>query len=69
MGRPRRHAHEDIKIDIAAVGDAMVRAAGEVADGIHVHPLHSVPYLQRQAAAGAGDAARRRPVGPPTTST
>ena len=46
MGRPRRHGHEDVKIDIAAVGDAMVRAAGEVADGIHVHPLHSAPYLK-----------------------
>lgn len=46
MGVPRRHQHEDLKIDIAAVGNAMVRAAGEVADGIHVHPFHSVPYLE-----------------------
>jgi len=48
MGVPRRHAHEDIKLDIAAVGRAMVRAAGEVADGIHVHPFHSVPYLRQR---------------------
>ncbi len=45
MGMPHRHQHEDIKVDIAAVGRAMVRAAGEVADGIHVHPLHSEVYL------------------------
>ena len=40
--------HEDLRIDIAAVNHAMVRAAGEVADGIHVHPLHSVHYLHRR---------------------
>jgi probable F420-dependent oxidoreductase len=48
IGRPRRHAHEDLKVDIAAVGESMVRAAGEVADGVHVHPLHSLPYLSRR---------------------
>jgi probable F420-dependent oxidoreductase len=48
VARPRRHGHEDLRVDIAAVGTAMVRAAGEVADGIHVHPLHSVAYLERR---------------------
>ncbi|MET0145353.1 MAG: TIGR03617 family F420-dependent LLM class oxidoreductase [Ilumatobacteraceae bacterium] len=48
IGQPRRHAHEHIKVDIAAVGDAMVTAAGEVADGIHVHPFHSMHYLRGQ---------------------
>lgn len=43
---PRRHAHEDIKVDVSAVAPWMCRMAGEVADGVHVHPLHSVPYLQ-----------------------
>ena len=33
------------KIDISAVNPWMLRMAGEVADGIHVHPLHSIPYL------------------------
>ncbi|MDH4364054.1 MAG: LLM class flavin-dependent oxidoreductase, partial [Acidimicrobiia bacterium] len=42
--RPRSHEHGDIKIDISAVGPYMTRAAGEVADGIHVHPFHSIPY-------------------------
>jgi probable F420-dependent oxidoreductase len=35
----------DIPVYISAVGPWMTRMAGEVADGIHVHPLHSVPYL------------------------
>lgn len=33
------------KVDISAVNPWMLRMAGEVADGIHVHPFHSVPYL------------------------
>ena len=33
------------KIDISAVNPWMLRMAGEVADGVHVHPLHSMPYL------------------------
>jgi len=43
--KPRGHEFGDIKVDISAVGPYMTRAAGEVADGIHVHPFHSVPYL------------------------
>jgi len=43
---PRRHEHGDIKVDISAVGPWMCRMAGEVADGIHVHPLHSTTYLR-----------------------
>jgi len=48
MAKPRRHDHEQLAVDIAAVGPAMVKAAGEVADGIHVHPLHSVHYLHHR---------------------
>jgi probable F420-dependent oxidoreductase len=59
---PRRHLHEDIKLDISAVGPVMCRLAGELADGIHVHPLHSVDYLHNRllpaVAEGAGSAAR-----------
>lgn len=44
---PRKHEYTDIKVDISAVGPYMTRAAGEVADGIHVHPFHSVPYLEQ----------------------
>lgn len=35
----------DPPIDIAAVNPWMWRMAGEVADGVHVHPLHSIGYL------------------------
>jgi probable F420-dependent oxidoreductase len=59
---PRRHAHGDIAVDISAVGPWMCRMAGEVADGIHVHPLHSVQYLDGRllpsVAAGAARAGR-----------
>lgn len=41
------HSYGDIKLDISAVGPFMTRTAGEVADGVHVHPLHSIPYLDK----------------------
>ena len=34
------------KVDVSAVNPWMLRMAGEVADGIHIHPLHSMPYLR-----------------------
>ncbi|MGH9057588.1 MAG: TIGR03617 family F420-dependent LLM class oxidoreductase [Acidimicrobiales bacterium] len=59
---PRRHHHGDIKVDISAVAPWMCAMAGEVADGIHVHPLHSVPYLRNRllpaVAKGAARAGR-----------
>src|SRR5581483_9221048 len=59
---PTRHDHEDIRIDISAVGPVMTRLAGELADGIHVHPLHSMHYIQERllpsVAAGATAAGR-----------
>jgi alkanesulfonate monooxygenase SsuD/methylene tetrahydromethanopterin reductase-like flavin-dependent oxidoreductase (luciferase family) len=48
MWAPRRHQWGDVKVDISAVGPWMCRMAGEVADGIHVHPFHSVHYLQNR---------------------
>ena len=39
-------AQPDIRISLAGVGSRMARAAGEVADGFHVHPLHSPDYLR-----------------------
>ena len=38
--------HPLIPIYLAAVGPGMVRLAGEVADGLVVHPLHSRAYLE-----------------------
>ena len=41
---PIEHPH--IPISLAGVNPRMCRAAGEVADGFHVHPMHSVGYLK-----------------------
>ncbi len=38
--------HPEIPIYLAGVKPLMCRTAGEVADGFHVHPLHSVRYLK-----------------------
>jgi probable F420-dependent oxidoreductase len=52
----------DPAIDIAAVNPWMLRMAGEVADGIHVHPLNTPTYLRDtvmpNVAAGADRAGR-----------
>nr|WP_267887737.1 TIGR03617 family F420-dependent LLM class oxidoreductase [Mycolicibacter sinensis] len=52
----------DPKVDIAAVNPWMLRMAGEVADGVHVHPLGEPGYLARhvvpKVAEGAGRAGR-----------
>jgi probable F420-dependent oxidoreductase len=56
--------HPDIPISLAGVGERMARAAGEVADGFHVHPLHSPGYLRdvvRPAVAEGARAAGRDP--------
>jgi len=45
MWSPGPIAHPDIPIYLAAVRPWMLRAAGEVADGIHVHPFHSRRYI------------------------
>ena len=37
----------DPKIDVAAVNPWMLRMAGEVADGVHIHPLGEPGYLAR----------------------
>ncbi len=46
--RPPAHDHGEIPIDISAVGPWMTRMAGREADGVHVHPLHSLHYLQHR---------------------
>lgn len=38
--------HPDIPIYIAGVNEHLCRLAGEVCDGFHVHPFHSVQYLE-----------------------
>ena len=55
---PRPHGFT-VPIDIAAVGPWMCRMAGEVADGIHVHPLHSMPYLRDRLLPAVAEGAAR----------
>jgi probable F420-dependent oxidoreductase len=56
--------HPSIPVYLAAVNVGMCRAAGSVADGVHVHPLHTVRYLREvihpAIAAGAAKAGRKR---------
>jgi probable F420-dependent oxidoreductase len=53
----------DPPIDVAAVNPWMLRMAGEVADGVHVHPLNTPVYLREtvlpELAAGAARSGRR----------
>src|SRR3984893_15863088 len=52
----------DPKVDIAAVNPWMLGMAGEVADGVHIHPLGEPGYINRHAlpniAEGAAKAGR-----------
>jgi len=60
---PPRHDWEDVKVDISAVGPLMCRVAGELCDGVHVHPMHSMHYLETRMlpalAEGAAKAGRK----------
>jgi probable F420-dependent oxidoreductase len=51
-----------IPIYIAGVNEGLARLAGELCEGFHVHPFHSVPYLNQvvrpQVAAGAAKTGR-----------
>lgn len=52
----------DPKVDVAAVNPWMLRMAGEVADGVHIHPIGDPGYIARHVvpnvAAGAERAGR-----------
>jgi probable F420-dependent oxidoreductase len=54
--------HPRIPVYIAGVNDYMCRLAGELCDGFHIHPLHSVEYLREfvlpRVARGAESAGR-----------
>ena len=56
---PPMHDYGDIKVDLAAVGPYMTRVAGEVADGVHVHPWHSMPYIENRLLPAVGEGAAR----------
>jgi probable F420-dependent oxidoreductase len=59
---PGRLDHHDPPVDVAAVNPWMLAMAGEVADGVHIHPLGNARYLADIAlpalATGAGRAGR-----------
>ncbi len=46
MWSPGPIDHPAPAIDVAAVGPYMLRMAGELCDGVHIHPLHSMKYLE-----------------------
>jgi probable F420-dependent oxidoreductase len=50
-------APPDPKVDVAAVNPWMLRMAGEVADGVHVHPLGEPGYLTRHVVPNVADGA------------
>ncbi len=47
------------KIFVAAVGAWMCRMAGEVCDGIHIHPMHSVKYIEEVVKPNVAEGLRR----------
>ena len=49
----------DPKVDIAAVNPWMLRMAGEVADGVHVHPIGEPGYLRRHVLPGIAQGAAK----------
>jgi probable F420-dependent oxidoreductase len=62
--RPAPHEHGDIRVDVSAVGPWMTTMAGAVADGVHVHPLHSLHYLEHRllpAVRAGADSVERDP--------
>jgi probable F420-dependent oxidoreductase len=59
MWSPPRHEFEDIKIDISAVGPYMCKVAGELCDGLHVHPMHSMPYIENRLLPAVKEGAER----------
>lgn len=60
---PLPHDYQDVRIDMSAVNPLMLKVTGEVADGLHVHPMHSMPYIENRVipavTEGAEQAGRR----------
>ncbi len=57
---PGPNAQPEIPIYLAGVNPRMCRAAGEAADGFHVHPMHTVPYLKEVVRPALDEGARTR---------
>ena len=52
--------HPDIPIYLAGVNPLMCKAAGEVADGFHAHPMHTIGYLNEVVKPAIEEGARTR---------
>jgi probable F420-dependent oxidoreductase len=59
MWSPGPISFPDPPIDVAAVNPWMLRMAGEVADGLHVHPLNTPTYLRETVLPELGAGAAR----------
>jgi probable F420-dependent oxidoreductase len=46
---PPHHEYSNIPIYVAGVNKHIAQLAGELCDGFHVHPFHSVKYLRESA--------------------
>ena len=57
---PGRIDNPKIPIYVAGVNRGMYRVAGEVGDGLHVHPLHTVRYLKEVMSPGLSAGLARR---------
>ncbi|MGH9041855.1 MAG: TIGR03617 family F420-dependent LLM class oxidoreductase [Acidimicrobiia bacterium] len=56
---PGRIVHDHPTIDVAGVNPWMLRMAGEVADGLHVHPLNHPAWLRDTVLAAVAEGAAR----------
>jgi probable F420-dependent oxidoreductase len=59
MWSPGPIEHPNVPIYVAAVRPWSCRMAGEVADGIHVHPFHSMKYLDEVVLPAIGEGAAK----------
>jgi probable F420-dependent oxidoreductase len=50
--------HPDVPVYIAGVGPYLSALAGEICDGFHVHPFHTVRYLDQVVLPNMSDAAQ-----------
>ena len=51
--------HPNIPIYIAGVNTGLARLAGELSDGFHAHPFHSVRYMQEVILSGIEEGAKK----------
>jgi len=51
--------HPEIPIFVAGVNTRMCRLAGELCDGLHIHPLHTVRYVREVILDALNDGLRR----------